>query len=42
VQSAASHSGEAFLDRVLANARAISGHEHFLDDVCLLTVDVER
>jgi len=42
VQSAAANSGEAFLDRVLANARDVSGHEHFFDDVCLLALEVER
>ena len=42
VHSAAANSGEALLDRVLANARAISGREQFLDDVCLLAVEVER
>jgi sigma-B regulation protein RsbU (phosphoserine phosphatase) len=42
VQSAASNSGEAFLDRILANARAVSGVDHFLDDVCLLALEFER
>ena len=42
VQSAAANSGEALLDRILANAREISGQEAFLDDVCLLAVEVER
>jgi serine phosphatase RsbU (regulator of sigma subunit) len=31
-----------FLDAVLAQARQFSGLDHFLDDVCLVGIEVER
>jgi sigma-B regulation protein RsbU (phosphoserine phosphatase) len=42
VQGAAAKTGDAFLEAVLARAHAISGKETFLDDVCLLALEVER
>jgi len=40
VQNCARQHGEAFLDAVLT--RQFSGKDHFLDDVCLVAVEVER
>jgi sigma-B regulation protein RsbU (phosphoserine phosphatase) len=34
--------GEAFLDCVLAHARKLSGQQAFLDDVCLVAIEVDR
>ena len=34
--------GAAFLDALLAKARAYSGHENFADDVCLVGLEIER
>ena len=34
--------GEVFLDAVLAEARHFSGQEHFFDDVCLVSIEIER
>lgn len=34
--------GEAFLDAVVAQARQLSGQDRFFDDVCLVSVDVEK
>jgi sigma-B regulation protein RsbU (phosphoserine phosphatase) len=42
IQSCARQKGEAFLDAVLAQARQFSGQEKFLDDVCLVAIEVER
>jgi sigma-B regulation protein RsbU (phosphoserine phosphatase) len=42
VRDCASELGEAFLNCVLARARKYSGQDHFLDDVCLLTIEVEK
>jgi sigma-B regulation protein RsbU (phosphoserine phosphatase) len=42
VQSCARYKGEAFLDAVLEQARQFSGQEKFLDDVCLVGIEVER
>jgi sigma-B regulation protein RsbU (phosphoserine phosphatase) len=40
-QAAGRHDGD-FLDAVLAGARKISGVETFLDDVCLLGIEIQR
>jgi sigma-B regulation protein RsbU (phosphoserine phosphatase) len=37
-----SQHGAAFLDALLAQARAYSGHENFADDVCLVGLEIER
>ncbi len=42
VQNCARQQGEAFLDAVLSQAREFSGQGRFLDDVCLVSVEVER
>jgi len=42
VQNCARQHGEAFLDAVLTQARQFSGQDHFLDDVCLVSIEVER
>jgi phosphoserine phosphatase RsbU/P len=42
VQNCTHHHGEAFLDALLAQARNFSGQEHFLDDVCLVGVEIKR
>ena len=42
VQDCARQHGEAFLDAVMTQAREFSGLDHFLDDVCLVSVEVER
>jgi len=42
IQNSAKHRGEAFLDAVLTHAREFSGQDHFLDDVCLVGIDIER
>jgi len=34
--------GEAFLDALLAQAREFSGQDKFLDDVCLVGIEIER
>ncbi len=34
--------GAAFLEALLAQARAYSGHERFADDVCLVGIEIER
>ena len=39
VRGAAAHTGGAFLDDLLARARAISGKTTFEDDVCLVSID---
>ena len=39
VRGAAPKTGGAFLDALLANARAISGKSTFEDDVCLVTIE---
>lgn len=39
VRQAYSLSGEALLDEVIAQVRALCGAEHFKDDVCLLSVE---
>jgi hypothetical protein len=39
VRSAAPKTGGAFLDALLASARAISGKSAFEDDVCLVTIE---
>jgi sigma-B regulation protein RsbU (phosphoserine phosphatase) len=36
------HHGSAYLDALLARARAYSGHEAFSDDVCLVGLEIER
>jgi sigma-B regulation protein RsbU (phosphoserine phosphatase) len=42
VQNCARQHGEAFLDALLAQAREFSGREKFLDDVCLVGIEIER
>ena len=42
VQSCSRQHGGAFLDAVLAQARQFSGQEEFVDDVCLVGIEVER
>jgi sigma-B regulation protein RsbU (phosphoserine phosphatase) len=42
VQNCAHQRGEVFLDALLVQARNFSGHEHFLDDVCLVGIEIER
>jgi len=42
IRNCARHTGEAFLDAVLEQARQFSGQEKFLDDVCLVGIEVER
>jgi sigma-B regulation protein RsbU (phosphoserine phosphatase) len=42
VQNCTHHYGEAFLDALLAQARIFFGHEHFLDDVCLVGIEIRR
>jgi len=42
VQNCARQHGEAFLDAVLTQARQFSGQEHFQDDVCLVSIEVQR
>ena len=41
VQSCIPQHGDAFLDALLGEARAFSGHDHFLDDVCLVGIEIE-
>jgi len=41
-QDCSAYHGEAFLDALLARARAYSGHEYFADDVCLVGLEIER
>ena len=41
VQNCIHQHGEAFLDALLAESRLFSGQDHFLDDVCLIGVEVE-
>jgi sigma-B regulation protein RsbU (phosphoserine phosphatase) len=42
IRNCSRHTGEAFLDAVLEQARQFSGREKFLDDVCLVAIEVER
>ena len=42
VQSCSHEHRGAFLDAVLAQARQFSGQEEFVDDVCLVGIEVER
>jgi sigma-B regulation protein RsbU (phosphoserine phosphatase) len=42
IQNCSRQHGEAFLDSVLTQAREFSGLDHFLDDVCLVSIEVER
>jgi len=42
VQNCSRQRGEAFLDALLTQARQLSGQDHFLDDVCLVGVEIER
>jgi serine phosphatase RsbU (regulator of sigma subunit)/ActR/RegA family two-component response regulator len=42
VQNCARQRGEAFLDALLTQARQFSGQHHFLDDVCLVGIEIER
>jgi sigma-B regulation protein RsbU (phosphoserine phosphatase) len=42
VEDCASLQGEAFLDGVLAQARQFSGHDEFVDDVCLVGIEIAR
>jgi sigma-B regulation protein RsbU (phosphoserine phosphatase) len=41
-QDCSAHHGAAFLDTLLAKARAYSGQEKFADDVCLVGLEIER
>jgi len=42
VQNCARQQGDAFLDAVLDQARQFSGEDHFIDDVCLVGIEIER
>lgn len=42
IQNCARQRGEAFLDALLTQARQVSGQENFLDDVCLVGIEIER
>ncbi len=42
IQNCSRQRGEAFLDALLTQARQFSGQDHFLDDVCLVGIEVER
>ena len=42
VQNCSRQRGEALLDALLTQARQFSGLENFLDDVCLVGIEVER
>ncbi|MCE0498015.1 MAG: SpoIIE family protein phosphatase [Methylacidiphilales bacterium] len=42
IRNCARHKGEDFLDGVLGQARQLSEQERFLDDVCLVAIEVER
>jgi phosphoserine phosphatase RsbU/P len=42
VQRCVRQYGEAFLDALLTQPRQFSGREKFLDDVCLVGVEIER
>jgi sigma-B regulation protein RsbU (phosphoserine phosphatase) len=42
VKSCARQHGEAFLDALLNHMKQFSGQDHFLDDVCLVGIEVER
>jgi len=42
IEKCAPQRGEVFLDAVLAEARHFSGQEHFFDDVCLVSIEIER
>jgi len=42
IQNCARQQGEAFLDAVLTQALQFSGQDHFLDDVCLVGIEIER
>jgi len=42
VQNCSRQRGEAFLDALLTQARQLSGQDRFLDDVCLVGVEIER
>ncbi len=42
VQNCARQTGDAFLDALLTQARQFSGQDRFLDDVCLVSIEVER
>jgi len=42
VQNCARQRGEAFLDALLTQTRRLSGQDHFLDDVCLVGIEIER
>lgn len=42
IQNCARQHGEAFLDAALTQAQQFSGLDHFLDDVCLVGIEIER
>ncbi len=42
IQNCARQHGDAFLGAVLSDARQFSGQEKFLDDVCLVGIEVDR
>ncbi len=42
IARAAAGRGEQLLEKVLANARRLAGQEQFLDDVCLVAIDLTR
>jgi sigma-B regulation protein RsbU (phosphoserine phosphatase) len=42
VQNCARQRGEAFLDALLTQTRQFSGYDHFLDDVCLVGIDIDH
>jgi len=42
VQNCSRQHGESLLDALLAQAKQFAGLDHFLDDVCLVGVEIER
>ena len=42
IQNCARQHGEAFLDAALTQAKQFSGLDRFLDDVCLVGIEIER
>lgn len=42
IETCSRQKGEAFLEGLLAQALEFAGSEHFLDDVCLVGIEVER
>jgi len=42
VQSCARQRGEAFLDALLSQVKQFTGKDRFLDDVCLVGIEIDR